>query len=471
MTWDFPEANPFGGSSGSWEQSKGDVLDALADLVHAAPAPSNVLRGSALALPYEDGFFDAVVTDPPYYDNVPYAYLADFFHVWLRRALEQIYPDHLSLPSSPTKAEAVMDPSRHGGNKEKARQAYETMMQHAFAEARRVLKPGAPMACVYAHKTTAGWAALVDAMRKGFVVTEAWPVDTENPSRQRSQESAALASSVFLVARRREEERTGSYESEVLPDHQRIVRERVETLWELGVSGADLVIAAVGAGLRAYTRFQRVEYENGEEVPAERFLHEVEGVVLETLLEKIFGVTGAGMSVVDGPSGFYVLWRYTYKTAELDAGETIVFTYSQPVELDGPGGLSTGTRALVEKKKAKYRLKDFAERGANERLGLPDDGNPAPLIDVLHRSLYLMEYQPPALPGFLAQANPDGERLRLLANTLAGAALKGGHETGERMVITTQREQAALAKLLANWRTLIEGRLTPEEKAGQQRMF
>ena len=133
-------------------------------------------------------------------------------------------------------------------------------------------------------------------------------------------DSAALASSIFLVARKREGTSTGSYEDDVRPELERIVRERVETLWEMGIVGGDLVIAAVGAGLRAFTRFERVEYANGEEVPAEKFLAEVEGVVLETLLEKIFDMPRSGVAAVDGPSRFYVLWRYTYKAAELDAG-------------------------------------------------------------------------------------------------------------------------------------------------------
>jgi hypothetical protein len=86
-----------------------------------------------------------------------------------------------------------MEAARHGGNEEKARAEYETMMGQAFRQAHRVLKAGAPLICVYAHKTTAGWATLIDAMRTaGFVVTEAWPIDTENPSRQRSKDSSAL---------------------------------------------------------------------------------------------------------------------------------------------------------------------------------------------------------------------------------------------------------------------------------------
>ncbi len=458
MVWDFPEANPFGDGSGSWQQSRDDILGALQALVRDRFPASTVQRGSALILPYPDGFFDAIVTDPPYYDSVPYAYLADFFYVWLKRTVGDLYPEHFGSATSPVKAEAVMDPSRHGG-KATAREAYERMMAEAFGEARRVLKPGGPLVCVYAHKTTAGWATLVDALRtSGFVVTEAWPVDTENPSRQRAQESAALASSVFLVARRREETATGAYEDEVRPELERIVRERVATLWEMGIGGADLVIAAVGGTPRAFTRFARVEYANGDEVPADRFLAEVEGVVLDTLLERIFGVPRAGVAAVDGPSRFYVLWRYTYGAAELDGGEAIVFTYGQPVELDGPDGLTAGRRALVEKRKGKYRLRDYTERGSHEKLGLPDpDGRP-PLIDVLHRILWLLDHEPTTLPRFLDEAELDVERLRLLAQTLAGPGLKGTAAQASTLVATTAPEQAALGRLLANWRSVIEQR-------------
>jgi len=290
---------------------------------------------------------------------------------------------------------------------------------------------------------------------------EAWPLDTEKSGRLLAQGTAALASSIFLIARKREFSLTGSYEDEVRPELERIVRERVDTLWKMGITGADLVIAAVGAGLRAFTRFSRVEYANGEEVPAEKFLAEVEGVVLETLLEKIFGVSGTGVAAVDGPSRFYVLWRYTYKAAEMDAGEAIVFTYGQNVELDGQNGLSGGSRPLIEKKKGEYRLLDFTERGDNEMLGMPkDDGTPAPLIDALHRILWLMENQPRGLNQFLDEAHPDRERLRLIAQTLAGSALAGRKDEGpEHTVATTPAEQAALKKLVANWRSLIDQRL------------
>jgi putative DNA methylase len=339
------------------------------------------------------------------------------------------------------------------------------MMAQSFTEAHRVLKPNGQMTVVYAHKTTLGWATLVDALRRsGFFIIEAWPLATETSGRLIAQNTAALASSIFLVARKREGASTGSYEDDVRPELERIVRERVETLWEMGIVGAALVIAAVGAGLRAFTRFERVEYANGEEVPAQKFRAEVEGVVLETLLEKIFDVPRSGVAAVDGPSRFYVLWRYTYKAAELDAGEAIVFTYAQPVELDGQRGLSSGSRALVEKKKAKYRLRDFTERGRDEKLGLSDAqaGTLAPLVDVLHRVLWLIENEPRQLGRFLEEVRPDRERLRLVAQALAGAGLRGKIEDGAKgLVSTTTAEQAALGKLLANWRTLIESSTMP----------
>lgn len=458
MTWDFPEGNPFSGASGSWQRAQTDVLQALQTLVDDKFQACKVQRGSALKLPFADDYFDAVITDPPYYDNVPYAYLADSYYQWLKRTLGSIYPEHFAGTSSPIKDEAVMDPSRHSGNKKKAKQAYETMMATAFFEARRVLKPGAPMVCVYAHKTTEGWATLVEALRKsGFVVTEAWPLDTESPSRQRNKKSAALASSIFIVARNRNENSVGSYEDEVRPELEKTVRERVESLWTMGIAGGDLIIAAIGAGLRAFTRFPTVEYANGTEVPAEKFLAEVEGVVLETLMEKIFNVQRSGVAAVDPTSRFYVLWRYTYGITQIDAGEAIVFTYGQNVELDGAHGLSSGSRHLVQKTGSKFALCDYTERGSNDRLGTPiDEKLTVPLIDVLHRLLWLLENDPQKVEPFLLEAQPDRDRLRLVAQALAGSTLSTKEDPeGVHQVATTVKEQSILNKLLANWRTLV----------------
>lgn len=456
MVWDFAELAPFGGASGSAEGAL-DWVTAVIDAESASGEPAEVVRGSALSLPWPENTFDAVITDPPYYDNVPYADISDFFYVWLKRSIGDLFPEHFSSPGTPKKSEIVADALRHEGDKDQAKRAYEEMMAQAFEQAYHVLKPGGILVVVYAHKTTIGWSTLVNALRgAGFVVTEAWPLSTEMGSRLRAMASAALASSIFMVARKRETEEVGSYEQDVRPLLESIVRERIDALWERGIVGADLDMAAVGAGLQAFTKYRRVEKANGEPVSAEQFIAEVEGLVQEVMLEKILGVPSSGVATVDAPTRFYILWRFTYGSREVSGGEAIVFAYPQGVELDGPNGLSEGARALLKKEKGKYRLLDFTQRGKNERLGLADeDGTPAPLIDVLHRTLWLMENRPGLLNEFLDEAHPDTERLRVVAQALAGPGLEGGQQA---LAAEPASERAALRKLLQHWKGLMEER-------------
>lgn len=461
MSWDFLEANPFSGVTASYRSALEWASRAYEALVGLG-RPATVVRGSATKLPFEAESFDAVITDPPYYDNYSYSNLSDAFYVWLKRSIGNVHPTHFASELTPKKAEAIKANYRHDGNDAAASKRYEDLMTDSLREAHRVLRPNGVIAIVYAHKTTLGWSTLVDALRiAGFTLTEAWPLDTEATGGRKKVDKAMLASSIFLIARRRSVTAgTGSYDELVRPELDRIVRERVETLWDMGIAGADLVIACVGAGLRAFTKYEKVEYANGEEVPAGKFLAEVETVVLDTMLGKLSGavVGGGNVSAVDNESRFYVLWRFVYKAAELEAGEAIIFANGTHVELDGKGGISDGRDALVEKKKAKYRLRDFTERGENAALGLPDEsGKPAPLIDALHRILWLMDHSPRKLGEFLTDARPDRERLRVLAQALAGAALSGkSEEEAAKLVGTTPAEQSALGKLLANWRSLIE---------------
>ncbi len=456
MVYDFSDVNPMSQAQGYLKHALEREEFCIRKLAGIGK-PCIVSRGNAEKLFYDDETFDAVLTDPPYYSSIYYADLSAFFYVWLKRIVGDLYPEHFTLAAPPKRREAVAQPSEHGGDAGKAKEHYERLMRNSLAEARRVLKPGAPLVCVYAHRTTEGWATLIRALiEAGMTVTEAWPVQTESRGRVNAMGAAALSDSIFFVARRRERGAVGQYETEVEPELRKIAEERVETLWNggKGIGGADLLMAAVGAGLRAYSRFDRVEYANGEPVSAERYLRDVQGVVLEGILKEVFGLPPEEAGTVDPVTRFYILWRFTWRDAAIEAGDAYVFCQSQGVEIDGPKGLSGATPRLVEKAGGKFRIRDFRERGGDASLGIAVKDKTSPLIDALHRLLHLLEERPAAVGAYLKSARPNIEQLRLVATALAPPALQGRQKTTP---LSDTAEYGALTRLNANWRSVVEG--------------
>ncbi|MCG8349537.1 MAG: hypothetical protein MI924_17360 [Chloroflexales bacterium] len=423
------------------------------------PDAAQVTRGPAHSCELPDSSVDAIVTDPPYYDNVPYADLSDFFYVWLKRSIGFLYPDHFASLLMPKKQEAYVSAARHGGDRSAAMSTYRTIIQRSLDEAHRILKPSAPLVLVYAHKTTAGWSSIVDALRAAnFMVTEAWPISTESRGRVRAQNSAVLASSIFIVARKRVTSAIGNYTRDVLPELTAIVQERVRTLSTASITGADLVVATVGAGLRAYTRYARVEMDNGAELDASTFLTEVQRSALATILEYVVGLNQSSVSTVDKVSQYYVLARYQYGAAEIDFDKALVLDRGIGVELDGPGSITSGALPLVMKIKKVVQLQDYQRRGAAHHLGGGVD-SAAPLIDVLHRLLWLNEHQPSKIPAFLAQAQPDVISLRMVAEALAGKGLAAEPTPGMARDERSE-EQRAIGRLLPVWRRVVEDQFT-----------
>lgn len=455
MVWDFVEVNPFGGISGDMGASVDSVVKVIRHCARIDRS-ADLRRGTATDLPFRANTFDAAVVDPPYYDNISYANSSDFYYVWLKRSIGHLFPEHFSGPVAPKRHEIVAAAYRHGKDKEAAAREYEDLMTRAFVELQRVLKVSAPLVVVYAHQTTAGWSTLIRGLtRSGFMVVEAWPIDTEMGERRGGRNNASLASSIFLVARRRESDSTGSWD-EVQVEMQAIVAERVRSLPAMGVTGADLVISAIGAGLRPYTRHAKVELANGMPIEAEAYLDEVQTEVIKTILSDVMGVSRSGVEAVDPVTQLYVIGRFEYGDTFVPFDELNTLAHgvlagarARGKELMGPRSLASGPDALVVQDGDIVRLRDYEERGSADRLGTAEEGRPA-LIDVLQRLVWLAEHDPGEVMAFLWGAQPDHARLQMVARALTGATLSG------KGMGTSDREKAAMQRLLAAWKRIVE---------------
>ncbi len=200
MVWDFAEINPFAEGAGSPTNTLNWMTSLIQELVHSGQSAS-IKRASALQLPFPDRFFDAIITDPPYYHYIPYADLSDFFYVWLKRSIGFLYPEELRTSLTPKEQEAGMTDHSRDQSEKDTKQNYEQMMVQAFVEAHRVLKPGAPLVCI--HPDTSLPTLKHALEHAGFDITYTWQLDSkkaDDPIINRM----VINPSIILVARQRE---------------------------------------------------------------------------------------------------------------------------------------------------------------------------------------------------------------------------------------------------------------------------
>ncbi len=239
----------------------------------------NVFQASATELPFPDNYFDAVFTDPPYYDNVPYSYLSDFFYVWLKRAIGDLYPELFSTPLTPKSKEIVAYTNNRSW--EEAKEYFEEMLKKSFQEINRILKPNGIAVIVYAHKTTSGWETLINSLLdSGLVITASWPINTEMKARLRAKESAALASSIYIVCRKMERQPTGWF-NEVKEELKKHLNKKLDRLWKEGISGADFFISAIGSAIEVFGKYEKVMDYEGNVIRADKLLEYVRELVTE----------------------------------------------------------------------------------------------------------------------------------------------------------------------------------------------
>ncbi|GAA1276566.1 DUF1156 domain-containing protein [Sphaerisporangium rubeum] len=290
MLWDYAETQPFGTAAGGFLVS----LNSLVRSLEGVPAKGDVTveQGGAVTRSYKGV---VVSTDPPYYDNIVYSDLSDFFYVWLRRSIHSIHPDLLGTLLTPKSEELVANPYRHGGKMEATR-FFENGFQQVFAHIRKEACVDYPMTVFYAFKqsesdeageASTGWETLLEGMiRSGWTVTATWPIRTELGNRTTSQEKNALASSIVLACRARSED-AGTIDRRGLINALKVeLPAALNALQQGGIAPVDLAQAAIGPGMAVFSRYARVAEADGSQMKVRAALILINQILAEVLSEQ-----------------------------------------------------------------------------------------------------------------------------------------------------------------------------------------
>ena len=292
MTWDFAEANPLGDASGNYRSAVDLVAKALLVALPSAPADARQCDAATQSVSVDR----LVSTDPPYYDNIGYADLSDFFYVWLRRSLRPVFPDLFATLAVPKAEELVATPYRHG-NKEKAETFFLAGMGQAMRRLAEQTHPGFPVTIYYAFKqsekkgdegtSSTGWETFLDAViEAGFSVTGTWPMRTELGNRMIGLGTNALASSIVLVCRQRPADAPMATRREFVAALKSELPVALTHLQRGNIAPVDLAQAAIGPGMAVYTRYAKVLDAEGNALSVRGALVLINQTLDETLVQQ-----------------------------------------------------------------------------------------------------------------------------------------------------------------------------------------
>lgn len=274
MTWDYAEGNPFCSSSGSLD----NMLKWVCEDVAALPSVSSSGKARQFDAQSDNGMRDILVsTDPPYYDNIGYADLSDFFYVWLRQSLRHTYPKLFSTMLVPKHEELVATPYREDRGKEGARNFFEEGMFSTFKQVNKYVREDVPVTIYYAFKqsetetkndvestASTGWETMLSAIiRAGFSITGTWPMRTEMVNRNIASGTNALASSIVLVCRKRPMDAPTGTRRDFVIALKRELKIALDELRSSNIAPVDLAQSAIGPGMGVYSRFSQVLEANG----------------------------------------------------------------------------------------------------------------------------------------------------------------------------------------------------------------
>ncbi len=293
VVWDFAECNPLSTATGNWVGAL-DWICRVLMLLPSSPAGTAIQHNAMEAT--TSSATPVVSTDPPYFDNVPYADLSDFYYTWQRRLLEKVYPDLFATLAVPKNEELVVTSYRHGGKKEGGKFFLDGMTT-AMGHIRKEAHPAFPISVYYAFRqsevddaagtASTGWETFLGAVtRAGFAIVGTWPVRTERPGRMRENASNALASSIVLVCRPRSEKALAATRRELVCALKSELPGAMAQLQRGNIAPVDLAQAAIGPGMAVFTRYSKVIDAAGKELPVREALALINETVDAVLVEQ-----------------------------------------------------------------------------------------------------------------------------------------------------------------------------------------
>lgn len=372
MIFDYVEGNPFSTTAGG-------AVNATEWIVRYIESESEFIFGSLLKnassgekSQFTKKFLTAVITDPPYYDAIAYADLSDFFYVWLKRTLSDVYPLNFATPQTPKTEECTALKHHHANNKEDAKVHFEKKLTQIFDAIEH--QTSDIVTIMFAHQSTGAWTTLCNSILGARMnITGSWPIDTEMANRTLGLAGAALASSVTVSAKPNIATETGNFKI-VKKAIETTVAKEVELLYGLGFRGADLLTACFGQAVSEFGRYEKVEKADGSEVTVADLLEMARESAFNALLKGFDG---------DDFTKFYIGWLQLYSFAESDFDDAAKFSRV---------GLSINvaelfTEHILIKHGNKQTLGTFEERIA-ENKNIGDKANNF-LIDLVHRAMAL----------------------------------------------------------------------------------
>ena len=369
MVFDYPESNPFCNSSGS-------ALNQLEWITRYIESESNCPFAAlfANASSGEKGQFaaktlTAVVTDPPYYDAIAYADISDFFYVWMKRTLGDIYPINFATPQTPKAEECTALKHHHHNSEAEAKKHFENKLTAIFDAIE--YQTSEIVSIMFAHQSTEAWTTLCNSILGARMnITGSWPMDTEMANRSLGLAGAALESSVTVSCYPSERNGFESFKR-VKRAIETKVTEEVNALYELGFRGADLLTACFGQAVSEFGKYETVEKADGSEVTVGELLELARTAAFNALLSGFDG---------DEYTRFYIGWLQMNGMGDTDFDDAAKFARV---------GMSVNisdifAHNLLIRTGNKQHLATYAERTVNEKLGMSASD---PLIDQVHRAM------------------------------------------------------------------------------------